>query len=280
MGGFLAFLLARATGLSAFAIVQAGYLVLGLIGLAVVLGFTAKELAPLPQRRRYLAVFLLSLPLGLAGARVIPILQDSVAAGRLTVGIVSTGGLVFYGGGLAILGAMRLICRALNLPPWPLLDATCRHAPLGHAFGRLGCFFGGCCFGAVTDGPLGIRFPAGSPAFAQHMADGLLPLDATASLPVHPSQLYEALANLALFALLLAVSRRKPGLPPGRITTVYLLGYAGLRFALEFWRGDAIRGLYAGLSTSQYVALAVACGCLLVLARPARSKVLARPLRP
>lgn len=265
MGGFLAFLLSRATGISAFAILEAGYLFLGLAGLAVVLGFTWRELAPVPGRRRYLLVFLASLPLGLVGARTIPILQDAVAAGRLTSGIILAGGLVFYGGALAMLGVMRLGCRVAGLSPWPLLDAVCRYAPLGHAFGRLGCFFGGCCFGAVTDGPLGIRFPAGSPAFLQHRTQGLVAPDAVASLPVHPTQLYEAFGNLLLFAVLLAVSRRRGGLPPGRATTLYLLGYAGLRFVVEFVRGDLVRGVYFGLSTSQYVAVSVAAGALTIL---------------
>ncbi|MHC1712428.1 MAG: prolipoprotein diacylglyceryl transferase [Solidesulfovibrio sp.] len=271
MGGFIAFLLSRATGISAFALLEAGYLFLGLAGLAVVLGFTLRELAPDPNRRRYLLVFLCSLPLGLVGARAIPILQDAVAAGRLTTGIITTGGLVFYGGALAILWGMRLGCRLWGLSPWPLLDAACRFAPLGHAFGRLGCFFGGCCFGAPTDSCLGLRFPAGSPAFLQHRTEGLLASDAVASLPVHPSQFYETVGNLLLFALLLAVSKRPGGLRPGRTTTLYLLGYALLRFCLEFLRGDGIRGIYCGLSTSQYVALAVATGAVFVLWRARRN---------
>lgn len=270
MGGFLAFLLSRATGLDAFAILEAGYLLFGLTGLAVVLGFARRELAGNPDRGRYLLVFLASLPVGLAGARLLPIIQDAVAAGRLTSGIVLTGGLVFYGGALAMLGAMRLGCRLWGLSPWPLLDAVCLYAPLGHAFGRLGCFFGGCCFGGETACPLGVRFPAGSPAFLQQRLAGLLPEGATASLPVHPSQLYEAVGNVALFGLLALASRRAGGLPPGRLATLYLLGYAVLRFCLEFWRGDAIRGAFLGLSASQYVALVVALGVTTVLWRAKR----------
>jgi len=267
MGGLLAFLLSRATGINAFAILEAGYLILGLIGLIVVLGCTRHELADSPHRRRYLLIFLASLPMGLIGARLIPILQDTLLTGRLTFGIVAIGGLVFYSGALAILAAMRLGCRLFGLSPWPLLDAVCRYAPLGHAFGRLGCFFGGCCFGAPTTCALGIRFPAGSPAFVQHRLAGLLAPDAVASLPVHPSQLYEALGNLLLFALLAARSKWRGGPPPGRITTLYLLGYALLRFSLEFLRGDTIRGVYYGLSTSQYVALAIVLGAAAILVR-------------
>ncbi|MFP5257528.1 MAG: prolipoprotein diacylglyceryl transferase [Acidobacteriota bacterium] len=266
MGAFLAFLLSRATGISAFAILEAGYLILSLTGLALVCAFALRELADNPNRSRYRLILLLALPLGLLGARAIPIVQDAVAAGRLTWGLVASGGLVFYGGALAVFGGLYAGCRLARLSPWPLLDAVCLYAPLGHAFGRLGCFFGGCCFGAPSDGLLGVRFPAGSPAFLQHRSLGLLPDGAVASLPVHPSQLYETVGNLALFAGLMLLSRSR-NLPPGRLTACYLTGYAALRFVLEFWRGDAIRGLYNGLSTSQYVALAVVLGTAIAAAR-------------
>ncbi len=255
MGGFLAFLLSRATGLSAFAILEAGYLFLSLTGLALVYAFARRDLAGNPDRGRYQLIFLASLPIGLAGARGLPIIQDALAAGRLTYGLIAAGGLVFYTGALAALGAMYAGCRLTRLSPWPLLDAVCLYLPLGHAFGRLGCFFGGCCFGAPTDSACGVRFPAGSPAFLQHKSQGLLPDGAVASLPVHPSQLYETAGNLVLFALLLLLARRRPQ-SPGRLTALYLGGYAALRFTLEFWRGDAIRGVYFGLSASQCIALA------------------------
>ena len=255
MGGFLAFLLSRATGVSAFAILEAGYLFLSLTGLALVYAFARRDLAGNPDRGRYQLIFLAALPVGLAGARLLPIIQDALAAGRLTYGLIAAGGLVFYTGALAALCAMYAGCRIMRLSPWPLLDAVCLYLPLGHAFGRLGCFFGGCCFGAPTESACGVRFPAGSPAFLQHKSQGLLPDGAVASLPVHPSQLYETAGNLLLIAVLLLLSKRRP-LPPGRLTALYLAGYAALRFTLEFWRGDALRGVYFGLSASQYIALA------------------------
>jgi len=271
MGGFLAFVLSRATGVGAFAILEAGYLVLSLVGLALIYGFAMRELAGNPDRPRYRLIFLLALPLGLVGARLIPIIQDALAVGRLTWGLIAAGGLVFYGGALFVLGAMYAGCRLAKLPPWPLLDAVCLYVPLGHAFGRLGCFFGGCCFGAPTDCLVGVRFPAGSPAFLQHRALGLLPNGAVASLPVHPSQLYETVGNLLLFAVLARLAKGRRPLPPGRLTACYLIGYAALRFSLEFWRGDAIRGVYWGLSLSQYAALAVVLAAAFAAALPRKA---------
>lgn len=267
MGGFFAFLLSRATGISTFTLLEAGYLFLGLLGLAVIAWGVTATLAGRPDRPRYLLVFLVTMPLGLAGARLIPILQDVATTGRLTWGILTTGGLVFYGGALVWLGAMGLGCRLWRRSPWPLLDAVCRFGPLGHAFGRLGCFFGGCCFGAPTSSFLGVRFPAGSPAYLQHKTQGLLPPGAVTSLPVHPTQLYEALGNVALFLVLDSLARRRT-LRPGTITGLYLTGYALLRFGLEFLRGDAIRGIYGGVSTSQYIAVfAAGCGLYLLTAK-------------
>jgi phosphatidylglycerol---prolipoprotein diacylglyceryl transferase len=280
MGGFLAFLLSRATGLEAFVFLEAGYLLLGLLGLAVVAWGVSRQLVGQADRSRYLLVLALAVPVGMAGARIIPIVQDGFAAGRLTWGLVRSGGLVFYGGFLTGLAAMGLGCRLWHRSPWPLLDAVCRFSPLGHAFGRLGCFFGGCCFGAPTDSILGVRFPAGSPAYLQHKAQGLLAPGAVASLPVHPSQLYETVGNLLLFFLLDAVARGKTPPPPGRLTTLYLTGYALLRFVLEFWRGDDIRGLYYGLSTSQYLALAVAAGGLVILWRAGHRPATAGAFHP
>lgn len=282
MGGFLAFLLSRATGLDVFVFLEAGYLLLGLAGLGAVAWGIGRDLAGQPGRGRSLLLFALAVPIGLAGARIIPIVQDALLAGRLTWGLVLRGGLVFYGGLLTGLAAMVAGCRLWRLPMWPLLDAVCHYAPLGHAFGRLGCFFGGCCFGAVTDSLLGVRFPAGSPAFLQHQAQGLLPPGAVTSLPVHPSQLYEALGNLGLFFLLDRLSRRPNRPRPGRMTLLYLVGYAVLRFILEFWRGDAVRGVYYGLSTSQYVALAVMVLGLVLLWRLGRvpATPAADPARP
>jgi len=130
--------------------------------------------------------------------------------------------------------------------------------PFGLFFGRLGCFFGGCCFGTVTDHPLGISFPAYSAASDKHLRDGLLASKALPSLPVHATQLYEAAGCLLLAAVLaLYVHPRKRF--DGQVMLCFLGGYAVLRFLIEIVRDDD-RGAVLGLSTSQWIGVAILAG--------------------
>lgn len=135
-------------------------------------------------------------------------------------------------------------------------------APLvfAHALGRLGCYFAGCCFGAVTQGALGVQFPVGSQAYRLHREEHLEALKAQfgvlgewLSLPVHPTQLYEVGANLLIFGVLYFVLRAR------KTFHGYLLGwmlvlYGLARFHIEFLRAD-MRGELLGLATSQWIAV-------------------------
>jgi membrane protease YdiL (CAAX protease family) len=127
---------------------------------------------------------------------------------------------------------------------------------------RAGCFLDGCDFGTVTDSWTGVRFPPGSPAFEQHVESGLIPMTATASLAVHPVQLYLSLNGLVLAAVatVWVGSRRSR---PGEAFFLYWGLYALTRFALEFLRGDAGRGFIGPLSTSQAISLPVLAGAAL-----------------
>jgi prolipoprotein diacylglyceryltransferase len=132
---------------------------------------------------------------------------------------------------------------------------------LAHAFGRLGCFLGGCCFGAVTDSPLAVRFPQWSAAYRQHrtehtdaLRDQAQAMGDQLSLPVHPTQLYEVGANLLIFAILFFVVRKSKRFH-GHVFGVMLTLYAVARFSIEFFRADARGEWLLGLSTSQLIAL-------------------------
>ncbi len=100
---------------------------------------------------------------------------------------------------------------------------------LGHAFGRIGCFCAGCCFGARTDGPLGVSFPAGSAA-AQLWPGG----PNGSSLPVYPTQLFEAAFEFVLALVLIIFYKRLKKYN----VEIYLIAYGAFRFAMEFLRGD------------------------------------------
>lgn len=164
-------------------------------------------------------------------------------------------GFVFFGGLLvAVSGAVWYI-RRKKLPLLKTADFLIVAVPLGHALGRIGCFFAGCCYGKPTALPWGVRFTD---------PHALVPPELV-GIPLHPTQLYEAGLNFALF-LLLHYASKKPH-KEGKILVEYVLCYAVMRFLLEFLRGDFRGGFLLGLSPSQLISLAVAAVALFIWAK-------------
>jgi phosphatidylglycerol---prolipoprotein diacylglyceryl transferase len=162
------------------------------------------------------------------------------------------GGLVFYGGvGAAALCAYRFAKRE----GWSFADVGDLFAPalaLGHAFGRIGCFAAGCCFGKES-GPWGAAFPVGSVAFDELGSVGALAPGASFTPPLHPTQLYEAGGELAIFALLMLLRPRLRA-RPGTLVLLYASLYALLRFVVELFRGDFARRYIVELATPRLAA--------------------------
>jgi phosphatidylglycerol:prolipoprotein diacylglycerol transferase len=127
---------------------------------------------------------------------------------------------------------------------------------LGHVIGRLGCLLAGCCYGRPTDAPWGITFT--HPAAAANVGTPL-------GIPLHPTQVYDAGAELIILILLL-VTERRGRLFPGRTFWLYMLLYAISRFIIEIYRGDD-RGMILGLSTSQFVSLLIVPISIVMLLR-------------
>lgn len=142
------------------------------------------------------------------------------------------GGMVFYGGLFGAIVGGLWYCKCLKLDGRLHMDAIVPTIPLFHMFGRFGCLLAGCCYG--VESAYGWYFPQ-SP-----LADPLV--------RYFPIQLVEAGFNFLLFWLLLCLP--KTHIPKGKMLWIYFPLYAAGRFMLEFWRGDAVRGVYAGLSTS------------------------------
>jgi phosphatidylglycerol:prolipoprotein diacylglycerol transferase len=160
------------------------------------------------------------------------------------------GGLVFYGGvvGGGIVAAV--FARRERWSFWVLGDVFAPGLAIGHALGRLGCFAAGCCFGKQS-GPWGVAFPAGSVAFDELGSVGALAPGASFTPPLHPTQLYEAGGELAIFALLLALRPRLRD-RPGALLLAYGTCYALLRFTVELFRGDLARRYVVELSTPRF----------------------------
>jgi len=177
-----------------------------------------------------------------------PVEQDCFAAFRFW-----QGGLTWYGGMIGAVGYAMVIFKKEGFPRLKALDLAGLVLPMGLFFGRLGCWFGGCCFGLVTDHPLGISFPAWSPASEQQWRDHLLGHPSHASLAVFPTQLMESFGCLLItFFVIGYVNPRKRF--DGQVFAISFALYALLRFMLEFIRADD-RGIYAGLATSQWISV-------------------------
>ena len=165
------------------------------------------------------------------------------------------GGLAYYGGLIvaAIFGLWFL--KRERVPVRQGVDIAGIAICVGLIFGRIGCFLGGCCFGVHTEHAFGLRFPPFSPASESQWREGILTASSLESLPVHPTQLYEALGCLTIAAFLLWLRPRKRF--EGQVMLAFIGLYAILRFVLEFWRADE-RGEILGLSTSQALGIPAA----------------------
>jgi phosphatidylglycerol:prolipoprotein diacylglycerol transferase len=165
-------------------------------------------------------------------------------------------GGVFYGGLiLAVVVAFWYIARH-GLPFWTTCDVFAPGIALGHVTGRLGCFAAGCCYGRPTDAPWAVIFT--NPLAASNVGTPL-------GIPLHPTQLYEAGAELLILGLLLATERRGRYFA-GRTFWSYMFLYAISRYIIEIYRGDP-RGVvpFLDVSTSQFISLVLAPLSLIML---------------
>jgi len=191
------------------------------------------------------------------------------------------GGLVFYGGFVFAFLTLFVYSLIFKVQALVLADVMAPGVALGLAFGRVGCFLGGCCWGDICappsqldsvtppqmryqiqtfprlspgNLPLAVQFPKGSDIYKQHRTLGLLSGSDTRSLPVHPVQLYEAGLAAAL-AVFLSWAFRKPHLP-GDTLWALGIGYGSIRFFLEFLRADN-RPNYWGMTISQVISIII-----------------------
>jgi phosphatidylglycerol:prolipoprotein diacylglycerol transferase len=225
-----------------------------LVGWVMTLGFAERSGL---DRERAGAAYLTTAVSALFGSRAVYVLtnwREFPTAGALFD--VDSGGLVAYGGFLGGALGSFFYCRLRGVSFAHWADLAVPSVALGLAITRLGCWLYGCDFGK----PLGAvaphwlarlgRFPrwpeglvgdaSGSPAWLQHLREERIGSDATHSLSVHPTQLYELLVGLALFALALQLRRRRP--MPGSIALALTLAYGAARFGIELLRDDAERG--------------------------------------
>jgi phosphatidylglycerol---prolipoprotein diacylglyceryl transferase len=154
---------------------------------------------------------------------------------------VLSGGFVYYGGLIGAVIGFVIYCRIYHINLLNLLDLIAPSIPLIHGFGRLGCLSAGCCYGKAYNGPFHLEFQI-SPFAPNNIA-------------LFPTQPMESTLNFIACAFLLLYARGKHR--TGKVIGIYLIYYAITRFTLEFYRGDIARGLILGISTSQWISLAL-----------------------
>ena len=188
---------------------------------------------------------------GFLGGRVLFVIEYvPFTAAELWDALFSlTRGFSVLGAFAGVIGGVWLVARTRRVPFLKLLDYVSLLAPLWHVFGRLGCFLAGCCHGRAADLPWAVSF-----THPRCMVDGAL-----RGVPVHPTQLYEAVGDAAIFLLLwkLVLPRLEAGrLGLGALSGLYFAAYGLLRFAIEPFRGDTVAGVL-GLTGGQAISLSL-----------------------
>ncbi len=162
------------------------------------------------------------------------------------------GGIVLYG---SIIGGMigLLLYRTLRpFPLRPMLDAISPAVALGIAFGRIGCFLNGCCYGDICNLPWAVTFPAKTSPWINHLDHNLILATAARSLPVHPTQIYSAIDGILILILLTAYYPLRKR--DGEVTAIFIMAYPITRFLIEQLRNDEV-GFVGGLTISQAISV-------------------------
>jgi len=231
-------------------LIDLGFLHLKTYGACMALGFiVCWHLVEKLSGRKDLSNLLLSLMVsGVVGSRLAYVIEHwkaEFAAHPEQIIRVDQGGLMFYGGLILAILVFFIWCAIKKENVFKMADLLCTVIPLGHAFGRIGCFFFGCCYGKDSTAWCAVTFPVGSPSWFEH---------GHRLVPVLPTQLFEAASLLVLFALLLTLRLKDKSEVPGRNMGVYLAGYALIRFGMEYLRGDP-RAAVGPLSISQTISV-------------------------
>lgn len=223
------------------------YGVMVAIGFMVATFFIYKA-APLLgfDRSKIVDINIIALISGIVGARILYVVLNLsyYIHNPLELLNISRGGLVWYGGFLAACISIFLYARVSGYNFWSLLDLMVPYVALAQAFGRIGCFLNGCCYGIESSAayPLRVLYPG-------------------EYIPRHPTQLYSAVALFLLFIILKVWQDRRRFC--GEIFLGYCMLYPAERFAVEFLRGDNPK-LGLGLTVSQWISLVILAAAVVI----------------
>jgi phosphatidylglycerol---prolipoprotein diacylglyceryl transferase len=230
---------------------QSGHITLYAYGFFLMVAFVAAAgITLFRARKAHLGIsfeaaaelFFYNVLAALIGARLFHALLnfDSFRSDPLRFFRIWEGGLVFYGGFLLAAAVSAAYMARHRLPSWKILDLVSPPLALGLGIGRIGCFLAGCCYGEETGLPWGVVFT--DPASLARL-----------NVPLHPTQLYEALGAWGIFFFLGRLDKRKRF--DGQTFAALLILYSTIRFLIEIVRGDPRGFLFQRLSTSQGVGI-------------------------
>mgnify|MGYP001199975259 CR=1 FL=1 len=262
-------------------VLQLGPLHLRSYGLMMAIAFVVGTFLSLREARRLsldedkvVNVILITLIASVFGARMLYVLEHLAEFRREWTSVLALwqGGLTLYGGIAAGTFAGLLASRRMGLPVWITADALTPALALGTMFGRVGCFLNGCCYGRPTNLPWGVVFPHESFAYLEF-----------GDQPVHPSQLYNALAGLALFAFFQLLRRRFR--VPGVMFWMFIVAFALVRIPLDWTRTyetDAVimRVGLSDITESQLMSVGMILFGTLMILRLRRTAPAAMPHSP
>jgi len=178
--------------------------------------------------------------MGLVGARLVYVMTrlNEPHVDLIAILFNMRAGFVYYGGLISSWLYLVWYVSRKRLLFWAVMDAYSLGICIGLAVGRIGCLFGGCCYGTPTDLPWGV-------VMAKEVALG----------PLHPVQGYEFVFLIALYVAMWL--RRKAKAYEGELTVWFVGAYAIGRYLLEIWRGDSIRGFVIEdfMTTSQFISV-------------------------
>ncbi len=204
-------------------------------------------------------IYFIILLSGIVGGRLLYVMINfkSYSTSLIDIFKIWNGGLVFFGGFITAVIAAAVYLKYKKIEIWKTADIIAPGVALAHAFGRIGCFFAGCCYGKECDLPIAVKFTH---------PQSLAPLDVY----LHPTQLYSVGSNLTLFCILLFLMKRKKF--DGMVFLSYIMLYALFRSIIEFFRGD-FRGdfIFDFISMSQGIGFVVFIVAFILLNQLSRS---------
>jgi phosphatidylglycerol:prolipoprotein diacylglycerol transferase len=158
---------------------------------------------------------------------------------KSTIESMFRGGFVFYGGLIGAILGIYIYAKQFKVSFKSLLLTAIPVVPLIHSIGRIGCLFAGCCYGMEYNG-------------FGHIIFHDTPFAPT-NIPLFPTQILESICNLIIFIILYKIYKKFAG--TYKIITLYCILYSIVRFFIEFFRGDSIRGIFLNISTSQWISI-------------------------